>query len=141
VIEQTRLLSRPLLAQRPRQLHAGQLILTLGEQIMIEKLYRICEALQVRFPGTSDPFRILARLMEESGELAEQVHIREDTGRKRAIHGEPDDQALAKEIQDIMTAVLDIARHYGIQPTLEARVDAGYRRAVSEGLIEAISSD
>ena len=102
---------------------------------MINKLYKICEALSTRFPGTSDPFRILARLMEESGELADQVHLRESVGRKRDIHGEPDDEHLAKEIQDVMTAVLDIARHYGIEKILEARVDAGYKRAVSEGLI------
>ena len=52
---------------------------------MINKLYKICEALSTRFPGTSDPFRILARLMEESGELADQVHLRESVGRKRDI--------------------------------------------------------
>jgi len=50
---------------------------------MIRKLYKICEALENRFPGTRDPFRILARLMEESGELADQVHLREAIGRKQ----------------------------------------------------------
>lgn len=105
---------------------------------MIDKLYKICEALSVRFPGDSDPFRILARLMEESGELADQVHLRESVGRKRYAQREPDDEHLAKEIQDVMTAVLDVARHYGIEQKLEERVDAGYRRAVSEGLIEPL---
>jgi len=42
---------------------------------MIDKLYKICEALGTRFPDTSDPFRILARLMEESAELADQVGL------------------------------------------------------------------
>ena len=79
--------------------------------------------------------------MEESGELADQVHLRESIGRKRDIHGSPDDDKLAKEIQDIMTAVLDIARHYGVQKQLEARIDAAYQRAVSEGLIEPLSQD
>ena len=108
---------------------------------MIDKLYKISEALRTRFPGNSDPFRILARLMEESGELAEQVHVRESVGRKRDTHGEPDDEHLAKEIQDIMTAVLDIARHYGIEKTLAARIDAGYKRAVAEGLIEPLEDE
>ena len=108
---------------------------------MVDKLYKICEALSRRFPGSSDPFRILARLMEESGELADQVHLRESVGRKRDAHGEPDDEHLAKEIQDVMTAVLDIARHYGIEKKLEARVDAGYRRAVSEGLVEPLEDE
>ena len=104
----------------------------------IEKLYKICEALSVRYPGTNDPFRILARLLEESGELAEQVHVREGTGRKAEKHGPAEDEALAKEMQDVMTAVLDLARHYGIEAALEARIDKGYLRAVSEGLIAPI---
>ena len=106
---------------------------------MIRKLYKICEALENKFPGPRDPFRILARLMEESGELADQVHLREAIGRKREGGRVPDDMDLAKEIQDVMTAVLDIARYYGIEEKLEKRVTAGYERAVSEGLIEALS--
>ena len=105
---------------------------------MVQKLYRICEALEVRFPGNADPFRILARLMEESGELADQVHLREGVGRKRQIQGEPDDERLAKEIQDVMTAVLDIARYYGIEDVLETLVDTRYERVVTEGLADPV---
>ena len=97
--------------------------------MVIRKLYKICEAYEVGFPGNADPFRILARLMEESGELAEQVHLREGLGLKRQKHGEPDDKKLAKEIQDIMTAVLDIARYYGIEDVLETQVDIIAERA------------
>jgi NTP pyrophosphatase (non-canonical NTP hydrolase) len=106
---------------------------------MIRKLYKICEALEKRFPGKRDPFRILARLMEESGELADQVHLRESVGRKREGGRKPEDMELAKEIQDVMTAVLDIARYYGIEEKLELRINTGYERAVNEGLIETLS--
>jgi NTP pyrophosphatase (non-canonical NTP hydrolase) len=105
---------------------------------MIQELYKICEALEERFPHNRDPFRILARLMEESGELADQVHLREAVGRKRDNGRQPDDMELAKELQDIMTAVLDIARYYGIEEKLEVQVNRGYERAVSEGLIEPL---
>jgi NTP pyrophosphatase (non-canonical NTP hydrolase) len=105
---------------------------------MIRKLYKICEALENRFPDTRGPFRILARFMEESGELADQIHLREAVGRKRENGRQPDDMELAKEIQDVLTAVLDIARYYGIEDQLEKRVTAGYVRAISEGLIEAL---
>jgi NTP pyrophosphatase (non-canonical NTP hydrolase) len=108
---------------------------------MIRKLYKICEALERRFPGNRDPFRILARLMEESGELADQVHVREDVGRKRESGRQPDESAMAKEIQDILTAVLDIARYYKLEDQLSARVDFSYRRAVSEGLIEPLENE
>lgn len=107
---------------------------------MIHKLYKICEALEKRFPGNRDPFRILARLMEESGELADQVHIRESVGRKRESGRLPDDMELAKEIQDIMTAVLDIVRYYKIENILEKRVTASYEKAAAEGLIEPVKN-
>lgn len=37
----------------------------------ITRLYAICEGLNNRFPGNRDPFRFLARLMEECGEELE----------------------------------------------------------------------
>ncbi len=104
---------------------------------MIQKIYKICEALEKRFPGNRDPFRILARLMEESGELADQVHLRESVGRKRESGRMPDDMALAKELQDILTAVLDMSRYYGIENQLEQQVQKSYERAVKEGLISS----
>ena len=107
---------------------------------MIQKLYKICEALEKRFPGNHDPFRILARLMEESGELADQVHLFEAVGRKRESGRIPDDMEMAKEIQQVLCAALDIARYYGVEDKLEARVTASYERAISEGLIEPLKN-
>jgi NTP pyrophosphatase (non-canonical NTP hydrolase) len=108
---------------------------------MIRKLYKICEALENRFPGNRDPFRILARLMEESGELADQVHVREDVGRKRESGRLPDEAAMVEEIQDILTAVLDMVRFYHLEDRLAERVEFGYRRAVSEGLIAPLEEN
>lgn len=102
---------------------------------MIQKMYKYCEALEQRFPGNRDPFRILARLMEESGELADQVHLWESVGRKRENGRAPDEIDLAKEIQQVISAALDIARYYGVQASLEARVDACYEKVVTEGLV------
>lgn len=103
----------------------------------IQKLYKICEALEKRFPGNRDPFRILARLMEESGELADQVHLWENIGRKRANGRQPDKDELAKEIKQVMLAALDLARYYGVENQLEQSITANYERAVVEGLIDA----
>ncbi len=106
---------------------------------MIRELYKVCEALAVRYPGNRDPFHTLARLMEESGELAEHVHIREGSQSKRAKGCTSTDAELAGEVYNVLTAVLDIARHYGIQSALEERIREGYERAVNEGLVDPIS--
>lgn len=104
-------------------------------QDRLDKLYRIGEALNKRFPGNDDPFRVLARLLEECGEMAEQVHIFEGTGIKREKAGAPDKAQLAKEAQDIMTAVLHLVTHYEAVAELDARIEGHYRRVVAEGLV------
>jgi NTP pyrophosphatase (non-canonical NTP hydrolase) len=40
---------------------------------MLEKLFIITEDLTQRFPDGNNPFQIMTRLLEECGELAEQV--------------------------------------------------------------------
>ena len=100
----------------------------------MRNLYKICEGLNNRFPGNKDPFRILARLTEECGEVASQVHHFEGIGRKVEKHGTPDKMHLAKEIQDVMTAVLSLAIHYGVQPELQQTIDKHYRMVIDEGL-------
>ncbi|HNT54097.1 MAG TPA: hypothetical protein PKG95_05255 [Anaerolineaceae bacterium] len=57
---------------------------------LIEKIYRINSGLVCRFQKGNSPFEIMTRLLEEAGELAEQVGIFEDTGIKREKHGAPD---------------------------------------------------
>jgi NTP pyrophosphatase (non-canonical NTP hydrolase) len=88
-----------------------------------------------RFPDGNDPFRILTRLLEECGELAQQVNHFEDCGIKRQKHGEPDRDHLAKEIRDVLTAALDLAHHYGVYAELAASIDLVYARMQTEGLI------
>jgi NTP pyrophosphatase (non-canonical NTP hydrolase) len=103
----------------------------------VQKLYKICEGLNNRFPCNSDPFRILARLTEECGELASEVHHFEGIGRKREKYGEADKVKLAKEIQDVMTSVLSFALHYGVEEELALSIDKHYCMVIDEGLITA----
>jgi NTP pyrophosphatase (non-canonical NTP hydrolase) len=101
------------------------------------KLYKIVEGLNKRFPGGDDPFRILSRLMEETGELAQEVHHFEGLkGHRR--QDPPDKDHLAKECLDIFTAVLHLAQHYRIENELSARIDEHYRMVISEGLAEPL---
>jgi hypothetical protein len=51
------------------------------------QLVATVHALAVRFPDHNGPFERLARLLEEAGELAQQVNHAEGTGVKVAKHG------------------------------------------------------
>jgi NTP pyrophosphatase (non-canonical NTP hydrolase) len=65
---------------------------------MINKLYKIAEALNVKFPDGINPFMIVTRLAEECGEVAAKVNHFERKGVKVARHGEPDRKKFAKEL-------------------------------------------
>jgi len=88
------------------------------------------------FPDGNGPFQIMTRLLEECGELAEQVNHFEGTGVKREKHGEPDKAKLAKKVQDVLGCALQIAQYYGIELELEASIENSYRRLKAEGFIE-----
>jgi NTP pyrophosphatase (non-canonical NTP hydrolase) len=102
---------------------------------MLDKIFAINEGLNHRFPGSSQPFEIMTRLLEECGELAEQVNHFEGRGVKREKHGEPDKAKMAKEVQDVIRNVLQIAHYYGIECELEASIEKSYQALISEGYL------
>ncbi len=92
---------------------------------MLEPLFAITQDLNRRFPAGNTPYQIMTRLLEESGELAQQVNHFESSGVKRQKHGEPDPAHMAKEVMDVVRAALQVALYYGI----EAEVAAVFARA------------
>jgi NTP pyrophosphatase (non-canonical NTP hydrolase) len=88
-----------------------------------EKLQIIMEALARAFPDEETPYQIITRLVEECGELAEQVHIFERRGVKPEKHGEPDPAKMTKEIQDVMVCALQMAVYYGLMDALGESID------------------
>lgn len=102
----------------------------------LEKLYWSVDALNKSFPDGQEPFRIITRLCEESGELAQVVNHFEGTGVKRQKMSEPDHEHLTKEIFDVLRASLSIARYYGIEGNLREMIDENIERCQKEGLLE-----
>mgnify|MGYP001815690673 CR=1 FL=1 len=84
---------------------------------------------------------IATRLAEECGEVAAEVNHFERQGVKVERRGAPDRRKLAKELQDVMGAVLHLAIHYELQDELAASVNASYERVVAEGLVEPLEDD
>jgi NTP pyrophosphatase (non-canonical NTP hydrolase) len=103
---------------------------------MLAQLYAINEGLARRFQEGNEPIAILARLLEEAGELAQQVHHFEGRGIKREKYGEPDRGKLSKEVWNVLLCTLAIAAYYGIEDELAESVDRAYQRMKVEGWIE-----
>jgi len=89
-----------------------------------------------RFPDGDKPFQMMTRLLEECGELAQQVNHFEGSGVKQEKYGEPDKAALAKEVKNVLTCALRVAQYYGVEKELEDSITWSYRRMKEEGLIE-----
>jgi NTP pyrophosphatase (non-canonical NTP hydrolase) len=103
---------------------------------MLDKIIPITKGLNRRFPNSNHPFQIATRLLEECGELAKQINHFEGQGIKLEKYGEPDKARLAKEVQDVIRAAIQIALHYEILDEVQKSIDQSYNRMIDEGLIE-----
>ncbi len=102
---------------------------------MLEKLVAVSAGLSRRFPNGDEPFQLMTRLLEEAGELAQQINHFEGSGVKREKHGEPDKAKMAKEVQDVLRCAIRVAQYYGIEQELEESIEASYDRLLVEGYI------
>ncbi len=102
----------------------------------MDKLYKMVEGYYKRFPKGVDPFQMVTRLLEECGEVASEVNHFENSGVKRLKHGEPSKKALAGEIKQAMTALLQIAVYYSVQEELKESIEDSLKRMKVEGHID-----
>ena len=102
-----------------------------------EKLELINADLDRLFPNGRDPFQMMTRLLEEAGELAEQVHIFEGSGAKPKKHSKPNPKKMAKEIQDVIGCALQVAQHYDIMPEVKEAIEQRFARRLLAGRFTA----
>lgn len=95
-----------------------------------EKLELINRDLDRQFPAGKNPFQMMTRLLEEAGELAEQVHIFEQSGAKPNKHGDPSPAKMAKEIQDVIGCALQVANHYGIMDKVKQGIEMRFDKRI-----------
>lgn len=99
------------------------------------KLLPIAEGLDKKYPDGREPFKMITRLAEECGELAQQVNHFENTGIKKDKLGAPDKVRMAKEVQDVIRCAIQIARYYDLGDELNASIDESYARLNEAGYI------
>ena len=102
----------------------------------MDKLYKMVQGYCRRFPEGVEPFQMVARLLEECGEVASEVNLWESSGIKRQKRGEPRKEDLANEIKQAMAALMQIAVYYKVEDELEVSMDELLRRMKEEGLID-----
>ncbi len=88
-----------------------------------------------RWPGGHEPYKMVARLAEECGELSAEVQLWEGAVNKVQSLGEPVPEHTAKEVMDVIRVALQICSYYRLEGHLEACIDQALRFAVREGTI------
>ena len=102
----------------------------------MDRLYKMAEGYNKRFPEGVNPFQMATRLLEECGEVAGEVNHWENTGIKRQKHGEPEKDKLANEIRQALSALIQIAAYYNIEDELDKSIEESLERMKNEGLID-----
>ncbi len=103
---------------------------------MFDKLPLVSQGLTRKFPRGNDPFQLMTRLLEECGELAQEVNRFEGSGIKRDKYGAPDRTQLAEEAQHVLRCVVQIIQYYGIEAEVTTSLEGTYERLRQAGFIE-----
>jgi 8-oxo-dGTP pyrophosphatase MutT (NUDIX family)/NTP pyrophosphatase (non-canonical NTP hydrolase) len=111
-----------------------------ADQDQLYKLRAVATGLSRRFPAGNDAFQIMTCLLEECGELAQQVNHFMGAGIKAEKMGEPSPTHLALEIKHVLLNALRVAQHFGVEPELRASVECSYQQLLAEGWIEGAAS-
>jgi NTP pyrophosphatase (non-canonical NTP hydrolase) len=88
-----------------------------------------------RWQGGQEPYKMVARLAEECGELSAEVQLWEGAVNKVQSLGEPVPEHTAKEVMDVIRVALQICSYYGLERHLEGCIDQALQFAVREGTI------
>jgi NTP pyrophosphatase (non-canonical NTP hydrolase) len=102
----------------------------------LEKLYRLARGYNKRYPKGVEPFQIVARLLEECGEVASEVNLWEASGIKRLKRGEPRKEDLADEIKQALNALVQLAVYYKVEGELEVSIDRSLGAMKEQGLLD-----
>lgn len=103
---------------------------------MLNRLNVLAQGMNNRFPEGNTPYQIIARILEECGEVASEVNHFENSGTKGERYGIPSKENLAGEIKDAMNALMQLALYYDVDTELEGVIEKSITRLTTEGYIE-----
>ena len=89
----------------------------------MDRLYRMAKGHTNRFPEGNEPFQIVARILEECGEVASEVNHFERSGIKIQKLGELSRNHMADEIKQAINALIQLVQYYCIESELEQSID------------------
>ena len=101
----------------------------------MNRLLRIDNGMNSRFPEGNTPYQIMTRLLEECGEVAKEVNHFENSGTKYMRHGQPSKEKLAGEIKDALNALMQLTLYYSVEEELKNSIQNSINNLTLEGFI------
>lgn len=101
----------------------------------MDKLYQLARGYTNRFPEGNSPYQIATRILEECGEVANEINHFERSGVKVQKHGEPSKENLANEIKQAINALIQLAVYYHAENELEDSIERSLAKMKYEGLL------
>lgn len=102
---------------------------------MFDLLAAVARGLTTKFPRGNDPYQLMTRLLEECGELAQEVNHFEDSGIKRAKYGDPAKARLAEEASHALRSLMQIIQLYHVEAEVADALMATYARLKQDGFL------
>jgi NTP pyrophosphatase (non-canonical NTP hydrolase) len=103
---------------------------------MFDTIKTINQGFARKFPHGNEPYQIMTRLLEEGGELAQQVNHFQDSGVKQKKHGPPDRAKLADEVKGVLITVFQLVEYYKLQAELQTSLELTEGRLREDGFLK-----
>lgn len=92
----------------------------------LHQIHKLSAALSTHFGGEDDPYRALASLTEELGEVAAEINKLQGAGAKATLEKTGSRAALTAELGDVVLSSFYLARTLDVD--LDAEMQAKYTR-------------
>jgi NTP pyrophosphatase (non-canonical NTP hydrolase) len=102
---------------------------------MLDLVQSINRGFARKFPNGVGPYQIMTRLMEECGELAQQVNHFERSGVKAEKYGEPDRARLAQEAKGVLLTLFQAVDYYDLHAELRVSLEETLGRLRAAGYV------
>lgn len=99
-------------------------------------LQSLAAGMNRRFPEGNEPYQIVTRILEECGEVANEVNRLEGSGTKVLRRGAGSKKELAGEVRDALNALNQLCLYYGAHRELDQAIDQSLQSLRQEGYID-----
>ena len=102
----------------------------------MKKIQMVAEAQTQRFPNGDNPFKILSRLLEESGEVAWEINHYERNGICLEKLNSERKSELVAETYQVMIAICQLIQYFNLEDDFKNRIEEVFQEYIDKKYID-----